>query len=215
MFPRYFQGCSQDDGVWRLGALPTGDVTVFLLGDGTHIGTWVYSSTTQAKATVFPVTAGRTTTVRDVKLAVGGRLSGVVTDAQTGSPVQNAYVTVDDYNPRSGPLPGPRSAQTDSAGRYSLGGLASGDYIPLAYEESGDYGFEWSGNADSKATATPVSVRAGRTTTYDVALDPAAVLTGAALAPSGAPSTSYALVDAFTPTGDPVVSAGRLQRSMR
>jgi Carboxypeptidase regulatory-like domain len=174
------------------------------MGDGIHVGTWLYSSTTQAKATVFSVIAGRTTTARDVKLAVGGKISGVVSDARTGAPVPNAYVTVDDYNPRSGPLPGPRSAQTDSAGRYTLGGLASGDYTPLTYEETGDYGFEWTGNADSKATATPVSVRVGRTTTYDIALDPAAILTGDALDPTGQPSTSYTLVDAFTATGDPV-----------
>jgi hypothetical protein len=62
------QTCSQADGIWRLWALPAGGATVHFNSDGVHRETWAYSSTTQAKATVFELTAGATTTLRDVRL---------------------------------------------------------------------------------------------------------------------------------------------------
>jgi hypothetical protein len=141
--------------------------------------------------------------VRDVKLTLAGTPTGVVTDATTGAPVAGAWVTTDPFNPRDDPFYLIHVAQTDATGHYTIKGLA-GDYTPLAFDQQGVYGFEWSGNADSQATATPITVKAGRTTTYNVALDPAAILTGQVIGASGAPSSSAALVDVFTATGDPV-----------
>jgi hypothetical protein len=198
------QECSQEDGVWRVSGLPAGATTVFLrpvLLD--YLDTWAYSSATQAKATVFDLQAGTTTRLRDVKLTRSGTLTGVVTDARTGAPVAGAWVTTDPFNPRDDPFYLIHVAQTDATGHYTIKGLA-GDYTPLAFDQQGVYGFEWSGNADSQATAAPITLRAGRTTTYNVALDPAAVLTGQVIGGSGTVSTTAALVDVFTPTGDPV-----------
>jgi hypothetical protein len=62
------QQCSQADGYWRLGGLPAGDTTVHLFLFDPQVDIWVYNSTTQAKATVFELTAGTTTTLRDVRL---------------------------------------------------------------------------------------------------------------------------------------------------
>jgi protocatechuate 3,4-dioxygenase beta subunit len=195
--------CSQADGRWRISALPAGRTTVHFDSEGAYLSTWAYSSDTQARATVFTLTAGAITTLRDVKLRLGGVLAGTVTDARTGAPVAGAFVTVDDFNPRAGPGEGRHTARTDSSGHYAIPGLETDDYRPLTYA-GGAYGFEWSGNADSKATATPIWVRAGRTTTYDVALDPAAILTGQVIGASGSPTSSSAVVDVFTTTGDPV-----------
>jgi hypothetical protein len=161
--------CSQEDGQWRVSGLPAGAVTVYLRPVNLdYLDTWAYSSPTQAKATVFTLQAGTTTTLRDIKFTLGGTLSGVVTDARTGAPVAGAWVTTDPFNPRDDPFYLLHVSQTDSTGHYRITGLA-GDYTPLAFDQQGGYGFEWSGNADSQATATPVTVRAGRNTTYDVA----------------------------------------------
>jgi hypothetical protein len=62
------QQCSQADGAWRLWALPAGATTVHLFSFDPPADIWAYSSTTQAKATVFNLTAGTTTTLRDVRL---------------------------------------------------------------------------------------------------------------------------------------------------
>jgi len=60
--------CSQADGQWRISGLPAGATTVHLRYFDTQTDIWAYNSTTQAKATVFELTAGTTTTLRDVKL---------------------------------------------------------------------------------------------------------------------------------------------------
>lgn len=196
--------CSGEDGRWRVSGLPAGATTVYLRPIyNDYLPIWAYSSSTQAKATVFTLQAGATTTLRDVRLTLGGTLSGVVTDARTGAPVAGAWVTTDPFTPRDDPFYLLHVAQTDETGHYAITGLA-GDYTPLTFDQQGVYGFEWPGNADSQATATTITIRAGRTTTYDVALDPAAVLTGQVIGASGAPSTSDALVDVFTTTGDQV-----------
>jgi hypothetical protein len=62
------QECSQADGHWRLSALPAGATTVHLFYFDAQVGIWAYNSTTQAKATVFELTAGSTTSLRDVRL---------------------------------------------------------------------------------------------------------------------------------------------------
>jgi hypothetical protein len=62
------QECSQADGQWRLWALPAGATTVHFFYFDAQVEIWAYNSTTQAKATVFDLTAGTTTTLRDVKL---------------------------------------------------------------------------------------------------------------------------------------------------
>jgi hypothetical protein len=195
--------CSQDDGLWRVSGLPAGATTVYLRPLVDYLPTWAYSSSTQAKAAVFTLQAGTTTRLRDVKLSLGGTLTGVVTDARTGTPVSGAWVTTDPFNPRDDPFYLIHVAQTDATGHYTIKQLA-GDYTPLTFDQQGVYGFEWSGNADSQATATPITVRAGRTTTYNVALDPAAILTGQIIGASGAVSSSTGLVDVFTATGDQV-----------
>jgi hypothetical protein len=67
-FPFQQQQCSQADGTWRLWALPAGAATVHLFSFDPQAEIWAYNSTTQAKATVFDLTAGTTTTLRDVRL---------------------------------------------------------------------------------------------------------------------------------------------------
>jgi hypothetical protein len=62
------QECSQADGHWRLWALPAGATTVHFFYFDAQVEIWAYNSTTQAKATVFELAAGMTTTLRDVRL---------------------------------------------------------------------------------------------------------------------------------------------------
>jgi hypothetical protein len=62
------QECSQADGSWRLWALPAGATTVHFFYFEAQVEIWAYNSTTQAKATVFELTAGTTIMLRDVRL---------------------------------------------------------------------------------------------------------------------------------------------------
>jgi hypothetical protein len=69
-FPFQQLQCSQPDGTWRIAALPAGAYTVHFSYQGGAAQIWAYNSTTQARATVFEVAAGTTTTLKDVKLRV-------------------------------------------------------------------------------------------------------------------------------------------------
>jgi 5-hydroxyisourate hydrolase-like protein (transthyretin family) len=64
------QICSDESGTWSTAALPAGPTTVFLFSpEGTYRSLWAYRSETQSRATVFTLTAGSTTTLRDIRLA--------------------------------------------------------------------------------------------------------------------------------------------------
>ena len=69
------------------------------------------------------VAVGEVRTGIDATLAAGGAVSGVVTDAE-GNPVRDAYVSASGLRG----LNAFGSASTDTAGRYEIAGLRSGDY---------------------------------------------------------------------------------------
>lgn len=103
---------------------------------------WYRDQTDLASADVVPVTAGATAVV-DLALAVGGRITGTVTDAATGEPLEGADVSF-----RGGSIGGPMGGHlTDASGRYTLTGLPTGSYQVCAWRAKGDY--PWTCLADT------------------------------------------------------------------
>lgn len=185
--------CSGTDGRWTVRGLPAGDHAINL-ATGWHsdhmAGTWAFRADSQATADLVTTTAGATTRIRNVKLVPGGRISGRITDP-TGAPVAGAWVDADGTFPgRAGPGEGMYVAQTDEDGRYTIVGLPAGDYRPIVYsgDNYNEFAPEWSGNADSRSAATPVTVKALKTSTFDAEVGPAARLTGTVLDPDGQPA---------------------------
>jgi Carboxypeptidase regulatory-like domain len=121
----------------------------------------------QSEASVLTIASGSTTTGVDVQLHEGGRITGTVTDASTGLPVEAVEVCA-------------REAQaecvwTNAHGEYALAQLASGSYIV-------EFGFGYGGSLGETyaapeyynglvfprsdlSEATHVSVSAGAMTT--------------------------------------------------
>lgn len=99
--------------------------------------------------TGFAVKSGRANTL-DIKLvSIKGALTGVVTDLDTGMPLDGAMVTAS---------PG-GSVTTDGAGRYLLSDVPGGEVTVLAAK---------SGYVDF--ASGPVVITGGQTTTYDIAM---------------------------------------------
>src|SRR5271154_931913 len=73
-----------------------------------------------SEATVLPIAAGTTTTGIDAQLQAGGRITGIVTSASTGAPVQAVEVCA-----RAAPG---ECALTNARGDYTISGLATGSY---------------------------------------------------------------------------------------
>jgi len=97
-----------------------------------------------------PITPGQTATADFALQPMTGAIKGVVRDAAAGSPIVGARVSA-----------GTVSSYTDSAGAYTLGGLAAGTYTITA-DASGYV-------QDSQ----PAEVLTGQTVTLDLSLDPA------------------------------------------
>ena len=82
------------------------------------------------------VTSGTTVTGRDFALSLGGQITGTVTDAATGAPLQQISVSVNSFGP-DGLFLSAGSAVTDASGRYAVRGLSTGDYIALTSNQAG------------------------------------------------------------------------------
>ena len=110
------------------------------------------------------VTAGSTTTGIDFALTAGGRISGTVTDADTGAPLSDVLVQI--FAPGGGVI---ISVRTNTSGFYtSQVGLATGRYYVAALRPFDHEGQVYSNIACpvcDVTTGIPVSVTAGSITT--------------------------------------------------
>jgi molybdopterin-binding protein len=115
------------------------------------------------------VTAGETTPGIDAELTEGGRMTGRVTDASTGEPIEGVEACA-----RETRGDGSQCEATNASGEYTILRL-SGEYRIEFRAQSGNYLAEFYGDRSSFAEpeALPVSVTApGTTSGIDIALQP-------------------------------------------
>ncbi|UKA62691.1 beta strand repeat-containing protein [Arthrobacter sp. FW306-04-A] len=112
-------------------------------------------------ASVLSVTAGQTVPDVNAGLVKGGSISGTVTD-DTGQPLAGSMIHA--YT-KDGSLV-TRSTHTDATGKFSVGGLSTGNYlldvVPPGSRSS--LGKLYSGNTATEAAAVPVTVGVGTDT---------------------------------------------------
>jgi quercetin dioxygenase-like cupin family protein len=118
-----------------------------------------------ATGTIVPVTVGSTTTNINFGLSAGGRVSGQVTDIDSGSPLQGVFVQI--YYAAGRQVGG---AGTDVSGTFVTGaGLTTGQYYARTSNSQGYMDQLFSGapcvGACSVLNGTAFSVTAGTTTT--------------------------------------------------
>ncbi len=104
------------------------------------------------------VTQGQETVLKDIALAPGCSISGTITRESDGVPIQNTSVYAYDAS-----YSFVRSTSTNSSGRFSLTGLAPGQYYLRAYNSGGSYGYvsTWYINATQSASAIPILLDPG------------------------------------------------------
>lgn len=151
--------------------LPTGNYRVYFEGGGPYLAEYYDNQSDLSAATPVSVTAPVTTVV-NAQLAVGGQISGTVTNAATGLPVASAQVSANG--------PGFAYDYTDSDGRYLLAGLLTGEYEVRASTPFGSTGLT---TAAQTATVTTGATVAG----VNFALTQGATLSGQVVGPGGAP----------------------------
>ena len=152
------------DGTYTIPELPTsGSFRVgFEVPDGSPYADEFYSGAEGIDtARAVPVTEGLQTSNIDASLPVAGTISGIVTDASTGTPIGEDGVSVYDVN-------GGESADEDFGGTaqdgtYEIPNLLPGTYKVL-FEGEGSLGYQYFKGASTLAAAKVVTVTAARTT---------------------------------------------------
>ncbi|MEQ1870623.1 MAG: carboxypeptidase regulatory-like domain-containing protein [Vicinamibacterales bacterium] len=121
------------------------------------------SSCTVTTGTPVAVTLGVTTANIDFGLASGGTITGTITDEATGVPLAGVFVNVTTSNGTSVGTGG-----TNSAGVYSISGIATGSYLVRTYFNSSSHVNEAYNNIPcvncASNTGTPVSITVGQVT---------------------------------------------------
>jgi len=182
--------CVNDSGVVTLTRIKPGKYAFFAsVFDGVHGGQWVGPHGgvgAQASARVVNVHYGDTAQVH-VRLDGAGTVAGTVTDRRTGTPVSDAEVGV-----------WGAATVTGTDGHYQLDGL--GPYQWVMFFNHADHAGVWSGGGNDRLTATPVRVRQGQTTPYDIAMTAGTTLKVKISGRAGQPpdSAEVQVVDADT-----------------
>ncbi|MET7832041.1 carboxypeptidase-like regulatory domain-containing protein [Micromonospora sediminicola] len=188
------QACSDTTGRVRLDRVEAGSWNIFARpATGSPYGAqWVGATggtgdPKQARA--ITLRAGQTVTVPAIRLDRAGVVTGTVTSAATGKLVTSGTVTLAHEPGVSGPRWG---VALDAQGRYRIDWL--GPYAwPLLFTTGGN-ATQWSGGFALRGKATPVTVRAGATTTYSPALRRGVLVTGRLVDPEGRPVNAQVTV---------------------
>ena len=175
-----FIGSAQTDagGHYTVGRLSTGNYKVSFSppAGSNYVRQFYNGQASYATADTVGVTVGQTVADINAAFAPGAQISGSVTAADTGAGLSGVQVYAYGANQAfSG------SAQTDSAGHYTLGGLLTGSYkIQFdGFGGPGNYVAQYYKGKSSFGTADPVSATAGQTVNnVDAALARGAQISG-------------------------------------
>ena len=161
----YVTGSSLTDssGDYTVGGLAAGNHKVEFSDcsdSPTHVSEWSNDKPDFPSADPISVPSGANRPDVDATLAVGGSISGVVTD-EAGDPIPDVCINVFDLSSSSTGF-----GFTDSGGSYTVAGLHSGDH-KLQFSDCDSPAThvpEWSGDQHDFATALPVAVTQGSDT---------------------------------------------------
>ncbi len=202
------------NGAYAIGGLIAGTYRVQFAppsgGKMNYLGQYYDNEASLSQATGVYVTPGTTKTGIDAALQSAGQVTGVVTDAKTQAPIQNAYVDV--YRPVSyyyGTYDETYgTALTNAEGIYTVSGLPAGSYDVSFSVPDGDYLEQWYDAENSFAPPTSVSVTQGSETPgIDAQLDPPAQIQGTVTDASSGKSLSGVKVAIESSSGQIVEEA--------
>jgi len=167
---------TEADGTYSIVGLRTGAYHVYFdtLPAANFISEWYNDRATPAAADLVTIAAGAETANINAQLALGGMISGRVTDPSSAG---IAGVDVQVYDPSQVLV---RSQATGADGTYAVQGLPTGVYrVYFSTSAAGNYFAEWYSDKASFAAADAVPVTAGETTSgVDAQLARGGTITG-------------------------------------
>lgn len=198
--------CSGVDGVVNLRGIRAGAYNAFVnVHDGVHGAQWVglvKGVGAQIKSRLILAGDGAAITLPAIKLDRTATITGTITDAATGKPIEQAFAGVASFIEGRGDS-GPGDV-TNSAGRYTITGL--GPYSWTLFFRSLNHASVFTGGTGDRFLASGTSLSAGQTATYDLTMRAGTTFTGTVLTGNGMPvNTRITLVHALT--GDELYSS--------
>ncbi|WP_182111761.1 carboxypeptidase regulatory-like domain-containing protein [Actinotalea sp. JY-7876] len=168
------------DGTWSAHGLVPGDYHLLFEAYGTSLMNEYYpDAATSLDATPVTVAAGETTRALDVRLDVGGSISGTV-QVPAGADVSRVMATA------SGAAGQGRSTQVAADGTFRIDGLRTGSYAVQFDAYGTELMPEYYDDAATRETAELVAVVEGQASTgVDAVLATGGVITGSVTVPSG------------------------------
>jgi hypothetical protein len=185
---------SNSNGEFTVSGLGAGQYTLAAYGYfGNSVTTYLGGATTIDEASTFDLTAGGSTTGRNIQLVAGATVAGTIT-APDGDGVSYADVTAYRWDAVEEEWLAEDYESTNALGQYAFGQLAPGTYTVVA--ESGDYPAKYYGGASDLDAAQTFTLTSGQTRTgIDIQL-------GTALPPvKVASTTTLTLSPATRPYG--------------
>lgn len=123
-------------GEYTVSGLPAGSYTVQFEANGSnYVSQYYEGASTPESASAVTVSSGAHRTGVDAALAAGASISGSVTQAHTGEPLEGIEV----FAYTSGCNSSGGAATTDSQGAYEIAGLPAGNYHVVFNPDGGDY----------------------------------------------------------------------------
>jgi 5-hydroxyisourate hydrolase-like protein (transthyretin family) len=176
-------------GAYRIVGLPAGSFVIHFqpgyITGGNLAEQWWQDASSSTAATPVAVATAQDVSSIDAVLHPAGSITGVVTDT-TGAPAANILVAV--YRSTTdGSSDWVTTMGTDpSTGSYTVSGLPAGSYKVL-FSSGGPLLSQWYDNAPDAASATPVVVTVGGSTTADAVLQVGATVSGVVTDQAGHP----------------------------
>lgn len=195
--PQGLGACSDDAGRIVLGPFDANSYNIFVSPHDSRYGVqWVGPNGgvgRAASALAVKAKIGSVVTIPPILLDEAGSISGRVTGGD-GTPLLWADIDLESVDPGLGGVFG---AYTDEDGRYTFTGLGPYDW-PL-YIDAYGWAPEWSGGAVSREESTPVRVRSGQTTSFDVVLTKGVTISGPCMTPPARLRASSSSRSTWTP----------------
>jgi cytochrome oxidase assembly protein ShyY1 len=160
----YISTTTQSDGNYSIIGLPTGNFKLQFQANTTgYINQWYNSKTSSTLADTITVTAGATINGINATLAMGGTITGKVTNS-SGTGIIGVTVYVPDEAGGCGYYCSGGygyNAVSQSDGSYTITGLPTGSYKLQFQGNITGYAAQWYSNKISSAVADTISVTAG------------------------------------------------------
>jgi hypothetical protein len=128
-----------ESGTYEIAELPAGEYKVGFWPTGNYVTQFWDHRLTWNEATAVQVAAGLPTADIDAVLEVGATISGTITAAATGAPVEKVEACAKLVETKPGPeLKLERCAKTNAAGGYTIDGLVPGQWSINFYAQQAE-----------------------------------------------------------------------------